>query len=525
MLAGCNLGASQPTTPQPIIIFATPAPTANATTAAETTTANAEPVRSGEAPAVVEPVAGGSKGTITFAFDAFPSYYPGLLMHIKGLLAQHGYNLEIVPLQLGAENSLTREEQYSKIKSGEWDVQALTLDEVARLADPSIGAITAIINESAGADKLLARPEIATINDLRGKKIAFAAGTAGEFFLYYALSLVRLTPSDVTLVPMSTNAEAVQAYSSGQVDAVSAREPEILQIEEEGAKALIASDELRAIVDVLVTSRTAMNNKTESIQAFHDAWFEALKQMTDAPTESEQAIIEWGNNDWSFIAKEGDLNASLTKIAQATLSANEIAFRTPDTLITRLREAQSVYINAGVPSSATDYNLLVDGRFIEQTAQNEQLFSTKPPVNTSFLLAAQIEMPQLSETQQQEAQNIAQLPVQKIDFEPDSLRMTNRAAYDLDTLVVPALNASRLYLKIEGSSAWPGPDGRYSIEEIRAFARERATSVATYLSQQGISSNRLIIETVDPTIPNCIDESDCSQDRFVRFTLIAAPGR
>lgn len=103
--------------------------------------------------------------------------------------------------------------------------------------------------------------------------------------------------------------------------------------------------------------------------------------------------------------------------------------------------------------------------------------------------------------------------------------MTNRASYDLDTLVVPALNASTLYLKIEGSSAWPGPDGRYSIEEIRAFARERATSVATYLSQQGISSNRLIIETVDPQMPNCLEESDCSQDRFVRFTLIAAPGR
>ena len=66
-------------------------------------------------------------------------------------------------------------------------------------SDPSIGAITAVIDESAGADKLVAKPEIATINDLKGKKIAFSQGSVGEYFLYYALSLAGLGPQDVTL--------------------------------------------------------------------------------------------------------------------------------------------------------------------------------------------------------------------------------------------------------------------------------------------------------------------------------------
>ena len=49
---------------------------------------------------------------------------------------------------------------------------------------------------------------------------------------------------------------------------------------------------LRAILDVLITSRPALTNKAEAVQAFHDAWFAALKVMIDTPDQAEQAMID-----------------------------------------------------------------------------------------------------------------------------------------------------------------------------------------------------------------------------------------
>ena len=461
---------------------------------------------------------------VTCAFDAFPTYYPGIIMEVNGLLEKRGYDLVLVPFGLN-EEAPSEEERWARLRSGEWDVLATTLDGFARQSDPAIGAITTVIDESAGADKLVAKPEIATINDLRGKRIAFSQGSVGEYFLYYALSLAGLTPQDVTLVPQESVAAAVQAYTTGQVDAVSAWEPDVLAAEQQGARVVIASDTLRAILDVLITARPALANKPEAIQAFHDAWYEALKLMIDSPDAAEQAIIGWGHTDWTFVAQPGDLKAALEKLAQATLGANQIAFQQPQLLISRLQEAQGVWARAGQTPPQADLSQLVDGRFVLGSARASQLFSTQPPVNSSFLLTARVELPQLSPAEQQSAEAVVQLPLEQIEFEPDSTRLTPKAEQDLATQIVPVLRSSRLYLKIEGSAAWPGPEGRFTAEEIRQFAMDRAISVATFLTQQGIDPNRLILGTLDPKFPNSLNESELVQDRIVRFTLVTTGGR
>src|SRR5205823_2352214 len=114
---------------------------------------------------------------------------------------KRGYELKLVPFALDNQPDVPEEQRWAKLKSGDWDVLATTLDGFARQSDPSIGAITTVIDESAGADKLVGKPEIATINDLKGKKIAFSQGSVSEYFLYYALSLAGLGPQDVAPDP------------------------------------------------------------------------------------------------------------------------------------------------------------------------------------------------------------------------------------------------------------------------------------------------------------------------------------
>lgn len=446
-------------------------------------------------------------------------------MEVQGLLKQRGYELKLVPFGLDGANDVPEEQRWANLKSGEWDVLATTLDGFARQSDPAIGAITAVIDESAGADKLVAKPEITTINALKGQRIAFSQGSVGEYFLYYALSLAGLGPQDVQLVPQPAVADAVKAYTSGQADAVSAWVPDVQEAEAAGAKTIIASDKLRAILDVLISSRPAIENKTEALQAFHDAWYEALKQMTDTPDQAEQALLKWGHADWTFIEKPGDLRAALEPLAQATLNTNQIAFQQPQLLVSRLQQAQQVWARAGQTPPQADLNQMVDPRFTLGSSKAQQLFSNQPPVNSSFLLTAKVDLPQLSSEEQQNAQDVVKLPLEKIDFQPESARLTDQAVSDLNSQVLPVLRASQLYLKIEGSAAWPGPDGRFTEAQIQEVAQARADSVAQFLAQQGIDPNRLIVSTIPSKFPNSLNESELVQDRIVRFTLVTTGGR
>jgi NitT/TauT family transport system substrate-binding protein len=548
LLAACGaLGGAQPTT-APIIVVASPtpggapgqptttqsgsAPTESpaptsvgaATAAPGATAAPQATVPAGEPTATPAAPQGTAGGTITFAFDAFPTYYPAILMETRQLLKQRGYDLQLVPLGLEGD-APSEDERWAKLRSGEWDVLATTLDGFARQSDASIGAITALIDESAGADKLVARPEIATINDLRGRTIAFSRGSVGEYFLYYALSLAGLGPQDVTLVSRDSVADAVAAYTAGEAEAVSAWEPDVQAAEDAGATPVIASDKLRAILDVLISSRPALDGKAEALQAFHDAWFEAVKITVDTPDQAGADIVAWGHPDWTFVEKPEDFRAGLETLAQATLGANQIAFGSPQLLASRITEARAVWARAGQQPPETDPATLIDSRFALGSAGKAQLFSSQAPVNGSFLLTARVELPQLSSEDVQNAQEVVKLPLEQIEFQPESTRLTEKAANDLATQVLPVLRASRLYLKIEGSAAWPGPEGRFTAEEIRSFALDRATSVQTFLAQQGIDPKRLIVGTLDPKFPNSVNEAELVQDRIVRFTLVTTGGR
>ena len=65
--------------------------------------------------------------------------------------------------------------------------------------------------------------------------------------------------------------------------------------------------------------------------------------------------------------------------------------------------------------------------------------------------------------------------------------------------MLPTLEQSvGLYLRVKGSSAWPGPPGTYSEQEILEFAQARAQSVVDYLVSKGIDPARFVIEAELP---------------------------
>jgi len=117
------------------------------------------------------------------------------------------------------------------------------------------------------------------------------------------------------------------------------------------------------------------------------------------------------------------------------------------------------------------------------------------------------------------------LPCRTFTFLPESTELTLESRRILDSCVVPTLSQSvGLFLRVEGSSAWPANEPPYTEDEILEVAEGRAESVVEYLVTQGIDPARFISEAALPPEErrNTDDPNLQRQDRFVELTLITA---
>jgi sulfonate transport system substrate-binding protein len=96
-----------------------------------------------------------------------------------------------------------------------------------------------ILTVSEGFYRLVARRSagIATVADLRGKRITTAPNTSSAYYLHKLLGTAGLTTADVTLVPLTPLSSMPAALANRTVDAVTIWEPEI-----ENAAAAIGAD-------------------------------------------------------------------------------------------------------------------------------------------------------------------------------------------------------------------------------------------------------------------------------------------
>lgn len=454
--------------------------------------------------------------------DAFGSYFTLQQMQMSGKDIEHGFHLGIVPFFLDDDPAydVSEEQRTALLNAGIWDCLLTTLDSVALTAP---GVITAIVDESAGADQLWAR-EIETINDLIGQRIAFSRDSVGEYFVYYTLSIAQLSPrSDVTLVPQDSVADAVQAFNDGQADVVSGWEPDIYDAEQSGGLPLLSSNQLRIVMDVIVTSKQEIESEPELVQNFHDAWFATLKNQVEEFDTAAQQIADWGHNDWSYVYPEtatDDLSLWLESVAQADLGDNAFVMRDTRPIINRLETARRVWEASDVDSAMENVEELVNPGFVLRSAEQPGLQPNGKPVNDTFSISSQLD---LSGVSTDAAATLVVLPCRTFTFLPESTELTLESRRILDRCVIPTLSQSvGLFLKVVGSSAWPANDPPYTEQDILDVAEGRAQSVVDYLVSQGIDPARFIVEATLPPEDhqNTEDPQLQAQDRYVELTLI-----
>lgn len=74
------------------------------------------------------------------------------------------------------------------------------------------------VNDIGFSDRVIAQSSIASITDLKGKKVGVPQGTSGDMILRMALTKAGMTIADIQMVPMDPST-IVAAFTSKQIDA------------------------------------------------------------------------------------------------------------------------------------------------------------------------------------------------------------------------------------------------------------------------------------------------------------------
>ena len=177
------------------------------------------------------------------------------------------------------------------LRNGLLDAGAVTLDEALTLHAEGVDLrIVAVLDESRGADMVMADASVADLSDLRGASIAVEGTTVGALMLQRLLEAAGLSPADVQVV----NIEAPQhlnALRSGRVRAVVTYEPVAVELRAAGYQRLFDSSRMPGdIQDVLVVRADVLRERPDQVDALLLAWSRGLKNLNADPLGSARIL-------------------------------------------------------------------------------------------------------------------------------------------------------------------------------------------------------------------------------------------
>lgn len=168
------------------------------------------------------------------------------------------------------------------LKANELQAACLTLDEALRLNTEGVQLyVILVLDTSHGADALLASQSITSMQDLRGKHIAYEPQSVQEYLLFRALQENNMSMSDITPVLLKFDMQ-LRGWESKRYDAVATFEPNKQKLLASGMHTLFDSSEIpNEIIDVVVVSEKALRENKKTLQTFVNAYFMALKNIQE----------------------------------------------------------------------------------------------------------------------------------------------------------------------------------------------------------------------------------------------------
>ena len=223
----------------------------------------------------------------------------------KGYLEEEGITVELVEFQDGPTI-------IAAMESGSIDMGYIG-QGAHKLCINGQAKIFALSHISNG-DAVIGGPNVKTLEDLKGKKVAYSSGTSSEDILKMGLASVGLTMDDIQAVDMDA-AGLVTAMMSGGVDACATWSPNSLKILEDTNNTKLCDnmtfkDTSVSLASWIVTPKYAEENQDKILRfaralykamdyAADDHYDEVAKYVADqTKTDYDSVYAQRGDADW-----------------------------------------------------------------------------------------------------------------------------------------------------------------------------------------------------------------------------------
>lgn len=455
----------------------------------------------------------GDKPDLILAYNTFPGMM-GILYMNNGmepnedseLFKRYGLKLKIVQMD---EVKDTRD----GLATGSLDVVYCTTDALP-VEMSNDGTLVNLgvkqfmkVNESRGADAVVAMSYINSVADLKGKKVAYAVGTASNTLLINLLETNNLSINDIESYKVGNGIEAATAFKNGQCDAalVWAPDDEDCVAAVKNSKILVTTETATQIISdgLLATS--------ETIKEKRDLLISLVKAWTDG-----NAIIA---NDQSAMAKANELfskgfnfpvdlvAATSHKIRYSTIGDNKQFFGLDATFsgVTgeKMYSRMAVkYSESNLAKSPVAWRIASTSDIIEGVL-TDQTFCNKPEQSAESAVS-------FNKPTQAEATKQASGSKQVIlNFAHDSFILSeeNKAIIDRDIVGVAQAFANAR-IRVEGNTDNTG-NYNYNV----TLSQKRANAVVDYLVREyKFDSNKFVVVGNGPSKPVVGCESNSTEE-------------
>jgi NitT/TauT family transport system substrate-binding protein len=307
--------------------------------------------------------AGGSaveeKTPLRVSWSLWPGYYPMAIAVENGLFEKHGVQVE--PVFYPAYNN-----QPPDLASGMIDGSLMTLSDTMFDSISSAVKVVLVVDNSAGADQIVASSGITSPKELAGKRIGVSRATvSGVLLVRKMLENNGVSPADVTFVEIPP--EGVPGAIPSLIDAGYTYDPFTSEALAKGSNVIFTSADAPGLtVDVLALRKEIVRDRPEDVKAFTAAWLEAVEYWKQNPVDGNIIIA-------NYIAKTSGIEfkpeeVSFTGADLFDQNANLMTFIPGSTSISVYYTAQNALnflADSGDVTYPVDINELLDPSFLK----------------------------------------------------------------------------------------------------------------------------------------------------------------
>ncbi len=256
---------------------------------------------------------------------------------------------------------IPQKDRHLAIASGDIQCAATTVE--TWIVWNAAGVATAQIfqmDKSYGADGLAVRPDIKSIKDLKGKKVAaWAPGTSPYFLASWFLKKNGLSVKDVTIVSLDPQG-AANAFISGQdISAAATYEPYLsaIRAKPETGKIIATSLDYPMVMDTFGCTPKFLKESNKTAAAIYKSYLGALDMIKKEPKKS------FGIMGAAVKQSAEDFEKSQSYLRWQDAAANKKFFS--GEIQAFMKEAADLLLETGVIKAKPNVDATVDASFVK----------------------------------------------------------------------------------------------------------------------------------------------------------------